>query len=327
MELDYWLIKNPTDDSVSVGYSNEELEETYASLKRKVTYTDDTRDSLNRTRNDFYFDSVELPYDDLDEGYYTLSLKITDTSDNYVIYQYPVSTYLSREKVDTKVIPDSNNGDNYNLRLIFNPIIKNLNKIYHIVVETYLNGKKEIWLNKKNTSASLYYYPYYDVAKEYTEDPEKTGYLYMDIPFTRELANEDYYREYEGCFVCIKARFSTKSFADVTYVYPDYERFKDTDKEIVCNITNILPGYNHHYQIYTDNPIFVHTMYWKENLGNDVALWETKGIETGIENNNLKTERNWTYSVTTDMVPSGYYYTVIAHFANGEVIMTDVKQR
>ena len=97
----------------------------------------------------------------------------------------------------------------------------------------------------------------------------------------------------------------------------------------VCNSKNILNGYNG-YQVFCDRPVFVHTMFSPDKLTdsteseNALQIWESKGAETGRVVNNS----NFTYAKDKyNEIPSGWYYTTIFHFADGDVIMTDIQQK
>ena len=125
------------------------------------------------------------------------------------------------------------------------------------------------------------------------------------------------------------------------YVYPDYLRYKGTANEIVCNNKNWIVGANG-YQIFTDNPVFVHTMYCSRDLSaalyterygvvtteQYVREWEARAQETGIVTYTGTTNTSFTYgSDNLKEIPDGYYYTTIVHFADGTTLMGDVKQK
>lgn len=108
------------------------------------------------------------------------------------------------------------------------------------------------------------------------------------------------------------------------YVYPDYEKTFGTDAEIKCDNKAWIKVSNG-MQIFCDQPVFVHTMYSNEKIssGTDdesVRKWETYGIETGA----VCKDSTFTYTndnLFTDY--NGYYYAIIAHFADGTVLMTE----
>ena len=146
------------------------------------------------------------------------------------------------------------------------------------------------------------------------------------------------------------------------YFYTDYT-FMGTDD--VCNVKNCMNGLNG-VQVFFDNSVMVHTMYSQEKLTNSIydkdasLIWETKGVETGLDiyptsriprvNYNdptyipgspyyipdLQPEptidetafQTRTYSLDNyNCIPEGFWYTTIFHFADGTVVMTDIKQK
>ena len=119
---------------------------------------------------------------------------------------------------------------------------------------------------------------------------------------------------------------------------------------IQCKSKNALPGLNG-IQIFFDNPILVHTMFFKDYIPDDIDKdnyndWERRGAETGVMTAKPKTQTveqynydgtsagtapenipsSATYSFKSNYkgIPSGCYYRTIIHFADGDVIMTDI---
>ena len=82
-------------------------------------------------------------------------------------------------------------------------------------------------------------------------------------------------------------------------------------------------------QVLCTSPTLAHTMYCSRKLSDgtsaeDIATWENMAMETGI----VEKSSNFTYGNDKyDVIPSGYYYTTIVHFADGTTLMTDVKQK
>lgn len=107
-------------------------------------------------------------------------------------------------------------------------------------------------------------------------------------------------------------------YADPIYFYPDYYI-----SNLECDLKNISAGL-FGYDISADQPCFAHTMYYPYNLGNAAEVWINRGQETGV----VMKKKSFTYFYdNTNGVPSGYYYTTVVHFADGTVLMTDVKQK
>ncbi|MBP5251886.1 MAG: hypothetical protein J6Z17_05685 [Treponema sp.] len=126
------------------------------------------------------------------------------------------------------------------------------------------------------------------------------------------------------------------------FIYPDYWRYKgtETENEIVCNNKNWIEGANG-YQIFTDNPMFVHTLHCSRNLNDVLKLekpkaktedfineWESRAQETGIVSYSGKTATSFTYGGDSyKEIPEGNYYVTIAYFADGTTLMGEVKQK
>ncbi len=56
----------------------------------------------------------------------------------------------------------------------------------------------------------------------------------------------------------------------------------------------------------------------------DIPIWETKGIETGI----IVNDSDFTYNTDQyNSIPVGNWYTTIFHFADGSTYMTEIKQK
>ena len=83
------------------------------------------------------------------------------------------------------------------------------------------------------------------------------------------------------------------------------------------------------YQVFTDAPTLCHTMFaptklTETNTTEDAYVWESTGMETGI----MVKDSMFSYSNDlTDGVPEGFYYATICHFADGTILMSDVKQK
>lgn len=106
------------------------------------------------------------------------------------------------------------------------------------------------------------------------------------------------------------------------YYYPPYIKARDTDKPMVCDLKDLYIG-QAGINILADQPCFVHTMYCPNKLENTPEAWLNGGIETGL----VMKQKSFTYSYDNlSGVPDGYYYTTIVHFADGTMLMTDVKK-
>ncbi len=109
-----------------------------------------------------------------------------------------------------------------------------------------------------------------------------------------------------------------------------------------CNLKNCTEGMNG-YLVYSDRPVLAHTMFSMEKLTDSIddenacSIWENEGAETGLKivndytiNLNEPAPGVLTGNYGKDnlkLVPSGAYYTTIFHFADGDVVMTEIKQK
>jgi hypothetical protein len=74
--------------------------------------------------------------------------------------------------------------------------------------------------------------------------------------------------------------------------------------------------------VFTDQPCLVQTFYCTYNLGQDAPDWINRGFEA-----QRQTEKtSFTYVVDKDLIPYTNYYTTVVQFADGTVVMSDVKQ-
>ena len=106
------------------------------------------------------------------------------------------------------------------------------------------------------------------------------------------------------------------------YYYPPYIKARDTGNPMVCDLKDLYIG-QAGVNILADQPCFVHTMYCPNKLENTPEAWLNGGIETGL----VIKQKSFTYSYDNlSGVPDGYYYTTIVHFADGTMLMTDVKK-
>ena len=158
------------------------------------------------------------------------------------------------------------------------------------------------------------------------------------------------YESFSGKFIKLSSKYSCETstayalynvYSKPAYIYPDYYKYL-SDYESAhpgqtapayCNSKNWVSGGNG-YQIFADRPCFVHTCWSSRNLtaSGDLSKeaayeWEARAQETGIIYND---GTGSTFSYTSDNladIPKGAYYTTIAHFADGTVLMSEVKQK
>ena len=238
---------------------------------------------------------IPIPFDGRDEGYYNIYVKLEDASEfhNCVYIPLLVSNVCNNitpciSATDSGVCVTLPTTESYINRIGFS-------------VHYYDDG---IWKIKKNSS-----YHFFSVNID-----NENGTQYNLSSQAADLS---------GKFVRLGTRESgagsSKLSSNLRIIYYDYYT-----RDIVCKRKNIIPEGLGGIEIICDQPTLVHTMYCSENLGNDPTTWITKGMETGIQTS----EETFTYSNSNfSDIPSSYYYTVIAHFADGTMLMTNVKQK
>ncbi len=124
---------------------------------------------------------------------------------------------------------------------------------------------------------------------------------------------------------------SKKAFYNTSYIYIDNDWNINSTP---CNSKNIIDGRGGS-QIYCDAPVLVHTMYSTKKLtsgtrASDAKVWLTRGREAGHVEYKPTGSESFTYSYSADddsNVPYGSYYVTIVHFADGTVIMGDIKRK
>ena len=198
-----------------------------------------------------------------------------------------------------------------------------------------------------------------DYITIHTLDTENTEWITSSVKNTEmtrhgeETAADTYYtydityNNFSNNFVKINVVFS-KRLDQVyainmlpVYVYTGYYKYlADYESEHsgqtapgYCKIKNWSQMANG-LQIFTDKPCFVHTRFCSKNLTEPGDLsktaayeWETLAQETGlVYNDGSASTFTYTAENLTD-VPTGYYYTTICHFADGTVLMSEVKQK
>ncbi len=116
-------------------------------------------------------------------------------------------------------------------------------------------------------------------------------------------------------------------------IYPEYYIRLAAGNPIICDSKNIFPLANG-FQIFCDAPVFVHTIICPEKLTDtsntkeDALTWESNGREIAIKTYYPSDNTSYTYASSNyNDIPSGYYYTTIFHFADGDIVMSEIKQK
>lgn len=290
--LDYYFIPN-SNSTLSVlasevhnrylylhnTYTLEELETQYSDLKKTIAIASDAT-------------SLQIPFDGLPEGLYTICIVAKDNNGNYTV---KCRTAFNKRLHETLILSQLySNSYSYFFRA---------NKRFE--VKWLENGA---W-TKKGSYAN---YEGQDPQVEFNKSSLGNWWIKIDGYFKN------------ACSV------AESGFYDTTYLNLGYYKQLWEEGAAVMDVSskNIIPGMNG-MQILCAAPTLAHTMYCSRKLSDgtraeDIATWENMAMETGI----VEKSSNFTYGNDKyDAIPSGYYYTTIVHFADGTTLMTDVKQK
>ena len=265
-------------------YTLEELETQYSDLKKTIAIASDAK-------------SLQIPFDGLPEGLYTICI----------------------------VAKDNNGNSTVKCRTAFNKRLRQTLVLSQLYSNTYsyffrANKKFEVkWLESGAWTKKGSYANYEGQDPQVEFNKSSLGNWWIKI-------------EKKGCYdedsdVCSVA---DSGFYDVTYLNLGYYKQLWEDGAAVMDVSskNIIPGMNG-MQVLCTSPTLAHTMYCSRKLSDgtsaeDIATWENMAMETGI----VEKSSNFTYGNDKyDVIPTGYYYTTIVHFADGTTLMTEVKQK
>ncbi|MCQ2240999.1 hypothetical protein [Treponema sp.] len=121
------------------------------------------------------------------------------------------------------------------------------------------------------------------------------------------------------------------------YILPDYYKSAETypcDKKNIISSSSTTPVLS----ILCDSPTLVHTFCCSKNFsetaGTDdpariAEIWYSKGIEVTDSGAIMQKSSDFSYKVPvgSGMIKKGMWYTTIVHFADGDVLMTEPKQK
>ncbi len=255
-----------------------------------------------------------FPFDGLLQDWYTLFVYVEDNSSlkNYAFFSFAHSNIVSNRIPSLRL-------ENENL------LMENLYEHPSFAVEIY---DENTW---KNYSTSLKWTAIGPVLiAAYGENYSRVNPNTFDLTTFDQNGHldEHFYRgtpnSLPGKFTRYSAITNNGNYVPFYFYYSYYmnpSAYPCKNKSIN---TNVIGG----IQINTDIPVLVHTFYCSRNLGdsdeNSYKQWLSHGIETGIQ----VEEEIFTYTNENFReIPAGAYYTTVAHFADGTVLMTPILQK
>lgn len=305
IEFDYYLIKNDVNPAPG---DIEPLDIKLSDLEKYKTY----KKTLSYDENADY---IFIPYGAIEQGIYTLCIHLKDNSGNDSVTNLSCRNIVVEEKTEPgfkKLVAKLTSDATETVAAL------------ELIDKTNL-GYSQLVMDKKEW---------------YATRPFMNTYLGNHTKYSLYFENSAKSSEYVNCdfdsfYKIVKVNSSKYGFNLPYFFLPKYVYQKDTDDELECVNKNIISSQKS-FQIYYDNPMFVHTMCCPEELDEDnPALWEARGYEVSIETksdcyNYKKTEKGtasktFTYIPDLSKVEKGWKYVVIAHFADGTTIMSDIK--
>ncbi|MBR4789451.1 MAG: hypothetical protein IK024_01015 [Treponema sp.] len=243
---------------------------------------------------------VDIPIFGYDEKAFRCYICLEDNSENYSLWSFNFKHYV------LDLVPQTG----FNTDKFFVSVPNHSSSGYKAYVTyQYFEPTTGKWVDCSSSS-----------QMEYNSSIDKENYVsysYMLNDFSDKYVRLYCYYEYDGNVASYQYK--------INYTHPAYIF---ANKDVVCRNKGVLELING-FQVYCDNPTLVHTMFCPKkltqtNTEEDASVWETHGAETGIvvENSNFSyTDAN------LDEIPKDYYYATIFHFADGTVVMSEVKQK
>ena len=262
--------------------------------------------------------TIVIPYLDLPEDCYKICIVVKDNNENRAIQAgIACNKIMAKSGVEYTIETNSSNTSNCQLVADFEDqnLFPNSNfeKTVHSYVCEYESGD---WIPIKTSDGK-----HIDISNYHNNIHSSKS-----NPVSKTLLNNKWIK-----VVAMQSGRNSPiivneaGFFDVKYVYTPY--YLGTPS-ITCRKKNVIEGGNG-VQIFCDQPIFAHTMYYPKKLTEgktekDIAMWETKGVEISVKFESS----DFTYgSENYKEIPAGYYYTTVVHFADGTTVMGDVKQK
>lgn len=255
---------------------------------------------------------LSFPFDGLGQDYYTLFILLEDNSPlkNYTFYSnVALNSVLPNLLTEIRI-----NEENSHV------LICGTEKPAVFLGAEYFDGNN--WVNYKQytgDSSSMH------LGLNSFSDMENSSLKYIDFTSIDESAS---YNHAPDKFLRVSLYREVGNPQGISYPLYFYYNYYTNPSDYPCKNKSINPNVIGGIQINADSPVLVHTFYCSRNLGNNQSVsykeWLAHGIETGVQSEN----GSFTYADSNlKNIPEGKFYTTIVHFADGTVLMTDVKQK
>ncbi len=288
-ELSYYPIPSSTNDLLSnFDFTLEELQEYYSDYEIKWEYSGQIQGGG--------YSIIQVPYGRTDEGFNVICIVAKDNAGNYTIKTFKgINTIIGKLNYTRSELP----GSDITFPLKQGDTLK-IDDCSQIPEPYMLDG---------------YSCP----------EGEETG----EFVLRDEYTNDGWYKAqiFRGAYN--RVLIESEPLLPVSEYGSSYAEYFYVG-QINGSNWSCIEALNGGLQFFCDTPVLIHTMFSFEKLtdskdSEDACLiWETKGIETGL----LINSDNFTYGQSNIIdVQKGAYYTTIAHFVDGSVIMTDIKQK
>ena len=251
--------------------------------------------------------NIFIPYEGLEEGFYTVCVVVKDNADNYKIYCFPAYNKTLKKSISTEM-----KYENSAWKVYVN--YDQLPSSWGVNFYDYATDGRTGWNSSYSVNA------YEGVTSQGNSRIFNLGYYANDYIHNSwiKVVARSYYNN----------TVAKAGYYNIDYFYPDYYMKAGTNSAITCKNKNILNG-GYGVQVFCDAPTFAHAVYYPRKLTetnntSDIGIWETKGCEV----NPVFESSSFTYGEDKlSSIPDGMYYTIVVHFADGSKVMSEVKQK
>lgn len=321
-ELTYYIIPDAGNNVKSTpNYSSTELQTFYSSYAKVIEYNVDSRGQGNDSL-------IRIPFGNLKDGFYTICFVTRDKYNNYSSDCFPcINRCIGLLPVTitrgSGIQISIDNPSNYYFSYVDSQNYTYYKPKISATIHKYYNGEWVCYQELANLQCSS------DSPFTFEETIATTGEI---TDYNTEWPYQTYNVDFD--WAKLTAYYDSPETDSAIEKGFYYDQFIYLGQDTSCSNYNYIEARNG-YQVYADNSVFAHTMYCKDKLTEttepeDALIWEAKGYETGLFA--IKASEiclgSFTYSNSNlNKVTPGWYYTTIFHFADGTIVMTEIKQK